>query len=574
MAAGAQFLLITCLMRWCAPFVLTFACVLCTALMLAEAKAPGERHCYRDICHLVRSVIQTEKMIGTWVDVVTSHYDDAKHDRFNTGVFTSSGTRFDANDPTVAASSDFPDGTQLLVWNPSNGRAAHIRVTDFGPFYADRTLDVTRAAAEELGFAEAGVATLRVSVVAGPDAGEPVYLRDREYPRVGGFLGVYRGEELSALSRLLVLQAKRPIDVKPPVRMARYRAEVRPPVLHMNTRSHGTSARRIAPDFSTIDATPVHVAAAVRDADLSALSKTDTAARANALAAPSARSVAVYEYIGELHHTQQNVGAFPAIWSWWETAPDDVIATNGTAGETDASPTLVADRGFIPDAGTSLTGYTGSALAADEHANTVQDFSFILVFTLLASLSLAVFFYSGNAHVTLPKRYARAQPVRIVENGDAFADVEIVTNKSEMAGPQKTAHAMRETDTTPNGSDPKDDAGRTVSTERATLGGGITTVAAGTKIAGNLSATGEVVVEGYVEGDCTCEALVIKIGAVVAGRVKAQSAVIAGSVEGDVAVCDLEVRDGAHLKGDVRYKDLHMEHGAILEASVRRDDTL
>ena len=109
------------------------------------AKAPGETHCYKDTCHRVYTLDETRRMIGQTTELVATHYDVPGVDKFNTGELTSSGERFDANNPGRTSASNFPDGTELLVWNPVTKRAAHVRVNDFGPFWGKRTLDVTPA---------------------------------------------------------------------------------------------------------------------------------------------------------------------------------------------------------------------------------------------------------------------------------------------------------------------------------------------------------------------------------------------------------------------------------------------
>jgi rare lipoprotein A len=65
----------------------------------------------------------------------------------------------------TAAHRTLPFGTRVKVENLDNGRAVVVRINDRGPFIAGRDIDVTRAAAEELGFIRAGVAKVRMTVV-------------------------------------------------------------------------------------------------------------------------------------------------------------------------------------------------------------------------------------------------------------------------------------------------------------------------------------------------------------------------------------------------------------------------
>ena len=69
---------------------------------------------------------------------------------------TSSGEIFDMNAMT-AAHKTLPFGTMLEVVNLDNGKKAVVRVNDRGPFVDDRELDVSKAAAEQLGIIESGL---------------------------------------------------------------------------------------------------------------------------------------------------------------------------------------------------------------------------------------------------------------------------------------------------------------------------------------------------------------------------------------------------------------------------------
>lgn len=79
---------------------------------------------------------------------------------------TSSGETFDMNAPS-AAHRTLPLPAWVRVTNLSNGRAVLLRVNDRGPF-ADpdrRILDVSYAAAVQLGMVESGTAPVRVQAV-------------------------------------------------------------------------------------------------------------------------------------------------------------------------------------------------------------------------------------------------------------------------------------------------------------------------------------------------------------------------------------------------------------------------
>ena len=63
----------------------------------------------------------------------------------------------------TAAHRTLPFGTRVLVTNQRTGRSVVVRINDRGPFVRGRIIDVTPAAAHELGFS--GVTPVTVDVV-------------------------------------------------------------------------------------------------------------------------------------------------------------------------------------------------------------------------------------------------------------------------------------------------------------------------------------------------------------------------------------------------------------------------
>ena len=156
-----------------------------------EAKTPGSTYCYHGICHRVKTIEETRALVGREHSLVASHYDDCKRDRYNPCGLTSSGERFRPDRPDNTASPIFPDGTTLLVWNPETERAVVVRVNNAGPYHGNRQLDLSRAAAEKLGFEGKGVAKLHVKVVKAPEPEEAKYSKHRSYAPVPGDIGEY-----------------------------------------------------------------------------------------------------------------------------------------------------------------------------------------------------------------------------------------------------------------------------------------------------------------------------------------------------------------------------------------------
>jgi|SRR5436190_2540967 len=63
----------------------------------------------------------------------------------------------------TAAHRSLPFGTMVRVTNRSTGRSVVVRINDRGPFVARRVIDVTPAAAHQLGFS--GLAPVALSVM-------------------------------------------------------------------------------------------------------------------------------------------------------------------------------------------------------------------------------------------------------------------------------------------------------------------------------------------------------------------------------------------------------------------------
>jgi rare lipoprotein A len=84
-------------------------------------------------------------------------------DEFN-GRPTANGETFDMNALT-AAHRTLPFNTRLRVLNLENGRSVVVRINDRGPFKDDRTIDLSLAAAKEVGLILNGTARVRLEVL-------------------------------------------------------------------------------------------------------------------------------------------------------------------------------------------------------------------------------------------------------------------------------------------------------------------------------------------------------------------------------------------------------------------------
>lgn len=92
-------------------------------------------------------------------------------------------------------------------------------------------------------------------------------------------------------------------------------------------------------------------------------------------------------------------------------------------------------------------------------------------------------------------------------------------------------------------------------------------------ITGNIAATSDLHVDGTVDGDIACAALVQGESGVITGAVVAESARLAGRVTGSITARELVILKTARIEGDVNYDALTIEQGALVEGRfARRED--
>lgn len=175
----------------------------------AAAKTPGSTYCFYRKCHRVKTIAETQRLVGKTVSLHSSHYDSCHRDRYNPCGLTSSGEPFFADRADNAASPIYPDGTKLLVWSAHSQQAAVIRINNAGPYWGNRKLDVSRALARKLGFEKQGVAKLQVRILSAPTKREARYKRNRRYDKVQGPIGKFASleEAEKGLAVLLAFEA-------------------------------------------------------------------------------------------------------------------------------------------------------------------------------------------------------------------------------------------------------------------------------------------------------------------------------------------------------------------------------
>lgn len=89
-------------------------------------------------------------------------------------------------------------------------------------------------------------------------------------------------------------------------------------------------------------------------------------------------------------------------------------------------------------------------------------------------------------------------------------------------------------------------------------------------VTGDVRATADLHIDGNIEGDVDCASLVQGPESKIVGGVTADTARIAGSIEGSVRVRHLTVERSARIIGDVEYEDITVENGGHVDGRLKR----
>lgn len=91
-------------------------------------------------------------------------------------------------------------------------------------------------------------------------------------------------------------------------------------------------------------------------------------------------------------------------------------------------------------------------------------------------------------------------------------------------------------------------------------------------IVGNLRTTGDIQIEGTVEGDIRAHLLTVGESATIRGEIVADDIVVNGRVIGRVRGLKVRLTSTARVEGDIIHKTIAIESGAHFEGSVQRQD--
>lgn len=91
-------------------------------------------------------------------------------------------------------------------------------------------------------------------------------------------------------------------------------------------------------------------------------------------------------------------------------------------------------------------------------------------------------------------------------------------------------------------------------------------------ITGNVRSSGDIQVEGAIEGDIRAHTLIVGETATVKGEVVAEEVVVHGRVVGRLRGLKVRLSSSARVEGDIVHKTIAIESGAHFEGSVQRQE--
>ena len=92
------------------------------------------------------------------------------------------------------------------------------------------------------------------------------------------------------------------------------------------------------------------------------------------------------------------------------------------------------------------------------------------------------------------------------------------------------------------------------------------------KVKGNLLTSGDIQIEGIIEGDIQAHLLTVGETSTIKGEIIADDVIINGNVIGRVRGLKVRLTNKARVQGDIIHKAIAIESGAHFEGTVERTD--
>jgi len=94
-------------------------------------------------------------------------------------------------------------------------------------------------------------------------------------------------------------------------------------------------------------------------------------------------------------------------------------------------------------------------------------------------------------------------------------------------------------------------------------------ISADTTVTGDLESTGDISVEGSVEGNITCRTLTLRGEPTIMGDVHAEAVHVCGRFTGALRAKKVVLTKAARMTGDIYYETLELQEGAEFEGGFR-----
>jgi cytoskeletal protein CcmA (bactofilin family) len=101
---------------------------------------------------------------------------------------------------------------------------------------------------------------------------------------------------------------------------------------------------------------------------------------------------------------------------------------------------------------------------------------------------------------------------------------------------------------------------------------GISVIGADLSINGNLQSSGEVQIEGNIEGNLQASRIVVGQNAKINGNLIADDVVVQGTVNGSIRGNRVTLQSSSKVDGDIVHQSLAIEQGAFFEGKSRRTE--
>lgn len=89
---------------------------------------------------------------------------------------------------------------------------------------------------------------------------------------------------------------------------------------------------------------------------------------------------------------------------------------------------------------------------------------------------------------------------------------------------------------------------------------------------GTLISTGDIQIDGRVEGDVHSAGLVIGDKALITGEILAEEVTVRGKVQGSIRARKVLLASTCHVEGNILHEAFAVEHGAFFEGNCRHSD--